>query len=64
MAKVISCRDVGMDCDFEARGETEQEIMQKCAEHARAEHGMTEIPADVQAKVKAAIHDEPKAQVA
>jgi predicted small metal-binding protein len=64
MAKVISCRDVGMDCDFEAHGETEQEILQQCAEHARAEHGMTEIPPDVQAKVKAAIHDEPRSRVA
>lgn len=64
MAKVISCRDVGVDCDFQARGETVEEIMQKCAEHARTEHGMTEIPADLQAKVRAAIREEPKAQVA
>jgi predicted small metal-binding protein len=60
MTKVISCRDVGMDCDFEARGETEQEIMQQCAEHARTEHGMTEIPADLAVKVRAAIHEEQK----
>jgi predicted small metal-binding protein len=64
MTKVISCRDVGMDCDFEARGETEQEIMQKCAEHARSDHGMTEIPAELAAKVRAAIHDEPREEVA
>jgi predicted small metal-binding protein len=60
MTKVISCRDVGMDCDFEARGETEQEIMQQCAEHARTDHGMTQIPADLAAKVRAAIRDEKK----
>ena len=64
MAKFVSCRDVGMDCDFEARGETEQEIMQKCAEHARTDHGMKEIPAELVAKVKAAIHDERKGKVA
>ena len=58
MAMVVKCRDVGVDCDFEARGQTEQEVMQKCADHARAEHGMKEIPADMAAKVKAAIHQE------
>ena len=60
MTKVISCRDVGMNCDFEARGETEQEVMQKCAEHARTDHGMKELPADLTAKVRSAIHDEVK----
>ena len=58
MAKVIRCRDVGVDCDFEARGETEQEVLRKCAEHARSAHGMERIPADLQAKIKTAMHDE------
>ena len=44
MSKVVSCRDVGMDCDFVARGQTETEILEQCAEHARTDHGMTEIP--------------------
>jgi predicted small metal-binding protein len=58
MAKVLKCRDIGVACDWEGRGETEEEVMQKAAEHARADHGMTEIPADVAAKAKAAIRDE------
>lgn len=58
MAKTVSCRDVGMDCDFVATGETEQDILQQCVEHARTDHGMTEIPAEVAEKVRAAIHDE------
>ncbi len=29
MAKVVRCREVGVDCDFEARGETEQDVLQK-----------------------------------
>ena len=64
MTKVITCRDVGMDCDFEARGETEQEIMQKCAEHARTDHGMQKIPPELAAKVKSAIRDEPRNKAA
>ena len=58
MTMVVKCRDVGIDCDFEARGQNAQEVMKKCAEHARQEHGMQEIPAEVAAKVKAAIHEE------
>jgi predicted small metal-binding protein len=58
MSKVVSCRDVGVDCDFVARGETEQEILQQCAEHGRKEHGMTELPADLAVKVRSAIRDE------
>jgi predicted small metal-binding protein len=58
MTKVIRCRDVGVDCDFEARGQTEQEVLKKCQEHARSAHGMDEIPAELAVKVKAAIRDE------
>jgi predicted small metal-binding protein len=56
--KVVRCREVGVDCDFEARGNTEQEVLQKCAEHAKKDHGMDEIPPDLAAKVKASIKDE------
>jgi predicted small metal-binding protein len=58
VSKIVKCRDVGVDCDFEARGETEQEVLQKCADHARSAHGMDEIPPDLAAKVRASIHDE------
>jgi predicted small metal-binding protein len=58
MAMVVKCRDVGVDCDFEARGETEREVLKKCAEHARKEHGMGSMPTELAAKVKAAIHPE------
>ena len=58
MAKVIRCRDVGMDCDFEARAETEEEVLTKVAEHAGTTHNMTEITEEVLAKVLAAIQDE------
>ena len=58
MAKTVSCRDVGADCDFVARGNNEEEIMSLVAEHARTEHNMNEIPDEVREKVRAAIHDE------
>jgi len=56
--KVIKCRDVGVDCDFEARGQTEDEILRQCAEHARSAHGMNEIPPDLASKVRGAIKEE------
>ena len=58
MSKVIRCRDVGVDCDFEARGETEQEILKKAAEHAKTAHNMAEIPPELVDMVRGAIRDE------
>lgn len=58
MSKVLRCREVGMDCDFEARGENEQQVMQKVAEHAKEKHHINEITPELAAKVKSAIHDE------
>lgn len=58
MAKSMSCRDVGPDCDFVARGENEEEVMGQVAEHARTEHGFEEVPAELAEKARAAIKDE------
>ena len=58
MPKTVSCRDVGADCDFVARGDSEEEILLQVTEHARTDHKMNEIPAEVVEKVRAAIRDE------
>ena len=58
MAKTVRCRDVGMDCDFVAKGETNEDIMRQAAEHARTAHNMNEIPPEVADKVRSAIRDE------
>jgi len=57
MAKAISCRDVGVDCDFQVQAETMEELLQKCAEHGKAAHGMSEIPAELATKVMAAVRE-------
>ena len=47
MQKVLVFRDTGVaavDCDFEARGETEEELFQNTLEHGRTFHGMEDIP--------------------
>ena len=43
MAKTLSCREVGpFECDEVIRGETEEEVMTRGAEHGRQAHGMTD----------------------
>jgi predicted small metal-binding protein len=56
--KYIRCRDVGVDCDFVARGATEEDILRQCAEHAKSDHGMEQIPPELAQRVRAAIQDE------
>lgn len=51
----LSCRDVGVDCDFIARGKDENEIMRKLEEHAKKEHGMKEIPQEIRTKARKAL---------
>jgi predicted small metal-binding protein len=58
MAKTVSCRDVGADCDFVARGNSEDEIMSQVEEHARSAHSMSPVPDDVREAVRATIHEE------
>lgn len=38
---IVTCRDVGVDCDFKGSGETEEELMNNLVAHAikvRATH--------------------------
>ena len=58
MAKILRCNDIGLDCDFVAKADTEEEILRQAAEHAAVTHDMKEIPEEVLAKVRAAIRDE------
>lgn len=55
MAKQMRCGDVVPGCDFVARGETENEVMQQVAEHARTVHGLDQVPPELAEKAKAAI---------
>jgi predicted small metal-binding protein len=55
MAKELRCRDVGMDCDFKVRGDTEEEVLRQAAAHARTAHQINEMTPELAAKVRAAI---------
>jgi predicted small metal-binding protein len=57
MARRLSCRDVGADCDFTVCAQTEEEIFEKAAEHARAAHNMNEIPEETYDKARSAMQE-------
>ena len=51
----IACGDIVQDCPFTATAATEEELLQKVAEHAAHAHGVTEVTPELAARVKAAI---------
>ena len=54
----VSCRDVGVDCDFKGSGETEEELMNNLVDHAIKDHGYTRedvMKPEMQEKIKAHI---------
>ncbi len=57
MAKVISCREAGQDCDEVIRGQTEEEVLQKAAEHAK-QHGLVEATPALAAQLRGLIKEE------
>ena len=57
MAKVIYCKDAGFDCAEVVRGQTEEEVLQKAAEHAKAVHN-TQVTPEMAPQVRALIKDE------
>ena len=56
LMKHLRCRDVGMDCDFEAYGRTDDEVVKQAAAHAARVHGITEITPELETRVRSAIH--------
>ena len=58
MAKVLKCREVGMDCDFVAHGETEDDVFSQAALHAQKDHGIIDLSPQLVEAVKSKIHDE------
>ncbi len=44
--KVLACRDFGVDCPVEFRGETVEDVLGQAKEHGMAAHGQTREQAD------------------
>jgi predicted small metal-binding protein len=58
MAKVLECAkvDPSSGCKHVIRGDTENEVLRKAAEHAK-EHGVREVTPELIERVKSNIHD-------
>lgn len=57
MAKKFKCADIGMSCGYEETANTTEQLMPKIAAHAKAAHGMAQIPKEILANVQAAMKD-------
>jgi predicted small metal-binding protein len=61
MTMTLACRDLGTDCPYVARGETEEELMADMVKHAKEVHSYTDEQLkdpEMMKKVKAAIKKE------
>jgi predicted small metal-binding protein len=58
MAKILECAkvDPSSGCKYVVRGETEDEVLQKAAGHAK-KHGIRQVTPEMIERVKASIHD-------
>ncbi len=56
--KVVRCRDVGFDCEGVVRAETEEQVLEQVAAHAKAVHNIETVPPEVVEKVRQVMRDE------
>jgi predicted small metal-binding protein len=50
------CGELVPGCAAQFEGESEEEIMQRIAAHARDEHGMDEVPPEVVDQIRAVLY--------
>jgi len=58
MEKVLRCKDVGINCNFVARGKTVDEVLKKAAEHAKSDHDVDEVTEEYLKSWRKIIRDE------
>lgn len=57
MAKELHCGEIMEGCPAVIRGESEDEVLQKGARHAREAHGIDELDDDTVSAVRSKIRD-------
>ncbi len=55
--KTLHCRDAGFDCEGVIRGNSEDEVLNKAAQHAMEVHGVSATP-ELAEKLKTLIKEE------
>lgn len=58
MAKILRCRDLGLECNFEVKGESVEEALQKAYAHAVIQHPELKLTPELVEQARAAIKDE------
>jgi predicted small metal-binding protein len=56
--KRFRCGEIVPGCEWTIEGESDEQILGHVAEHAREEHGMDEVPPEVQERVRSLIVEE------
>ena len=57
MAKSISCKDAGKDCNWSASAESVEELMSQVTEHVLAEHKEIELNSENITSIKSLIKE-------
>ncbi len=57
MAKTIRCKDLGLDCDYEARADDPDELLELVADHAHRSHDLGELSEEMVEKIRRAMRD-------
>lgn len=55
--KTLRCRDAGFDCAQEISADSEEEILQQAAVHARSDHNV-EVTPEMATQIKSLIREE------
>jgi predicted small metal-binding protein len=57
MRKLLSCREIGRECDYIVTGDTDEEVLVYTVEHSMEKHGKKlEDIMDIQEKIKGFIY--------
>ncbi|MBA0085138.1 MAG: DUF1059 domain-containing protein [Acidobacteria bacterium Pan2503] len=64
MAKVLYCNDLVPGCKFEARGDSEEEVLADIADHIAIAHNTVTISDEILEMISKAIQEEIRIRVA
>lgn len=58
MTKVLYCHDLVPGCKFEARGDSEEEVLAEAVDHIATAHNMLNLSDEILEMVRKAIQDD------
>ena len=64
MAKVLYCNDLVPGCRFEARGNSEEEVLAEIADHIAISHDLLDLSDEILAMISKAIQEETRVRAA